>query len=292
MKEIKEVLLIVNPIAGDLNKDNVVRLVKQYAERYSIKFHQFNTTGENDKDKILSELDNHSIDRIIIAGGDGTINLVAEAIKNENIPIGLIPSGSANGLATNLDLPEDLEEKVETAFGENLIELDMLCINDQICLHMSDLGVNAELIRNFESSRFRGKFGYFVQSFPTLWKSSYPFNFCIKTEKCTVEKSGVLLAIANASKYGSGANVNPDGKPDDGIFEILVFKKLDVIEILKLIFKKTELHSDFVEIISAREAKITANKPVAFQIDGEFMGEEDRLKIHLLDRKLKISVLK
>src|SRR5690606_13317569 len=101
---------------------------------------------------------------------------------------------------------------------------------------------------------------YLLQSIPTLLHSGSPFHFTIETEMETVEKSGVLLAIANANKFGTGATINPDGKMNDGKFEVLVFKNLDVIEIVKTIQEKPELSPDFVEIITTEKVQITAKK--------------------------------
>ncbi|PTX43341.1 YegS/Rv2252/BmrU family lipid kinase [Christiangramia gaetbulicola] len=286
----KEVLLIVNPIAGHTDKKKIISTVHDHLEQIKAGYHLYMTTGENDKDKIQSEIEDHNIDRVLVAGGDGTINLVAEAIKDYDLTLGIIPSGSANGLAVNFDLPEELDSQIEVALGENYKDIDLLCLNDIICLHMSDLGINAELIRNYENSSFRGKFGYLIQSIPTLIQSEYPFDFLIETEDFFQEAKAVLLGFANVKKYGTGANVNPNGIPDDGIFEILIFKKLSLGEILKTLRNETDLDPDFVEIIPAKKAKITCRKPVSFQIDGEYIGKKTEINIKILPQKLRLAI--
>lgn len=286
----KEVLLVVNPISGQTDKKKIISIVQQRLEEKKLNFHLYSTTGENDEEKIQAGIKENNIERIIVAGGDGTINLVAEAIKKTNIPIGIITAGSANGLAENLGLPEILEEQLETALGSNFIDLDILCLNDIICLHIADLGINAELIKKYEDSSIRGKVGYFINSIPTLIQSEYPFNFYIQTNGTTREAKAVLLGIANANKYGTGANVNPKGKSNDGIFEILAFKKMNLLEILKTLRNETDLDPEFVEIIPATSAKISCKKPVSFQIDGEYIGEETEIEIKILPEKLRIMI--
>ncbi|WP_405198989.1 diacylglycerol/lipid kinase family protein [Christiangramia sp. LLG6405-1] len=285
-----QVLLIVNPISGDLDKKQIIQQAREYANTHQITIHLFATTGEEDVEKIQDRLDSLKIERIIAIGGDGTINLVAKAIKSYGIPLGIIPAGSANGLATNFGIPESLEEQVKIAFGDTIFKMDLLNINDDICLHLSDLGINAELIQNYEESRFRGKFGYLLQSLPTLLKSEYPFEFEVETNFKKRETSGALLAIANANKYGTGANINPNGKMDDGKFEIIIYRKLDLAEIIKTVRNETDVNSDVVEIFQAREVKITCKTPVAFQIDGEFKGENSEVKISIMEEKLKVVV--
>ena len=286
----KEVLLIVNPIAGHIDKKEIISEVQGLLEKSQTGFHLYKTKGENDKENIQSEINSKHIDRVLVAGGDGTINLVAEAIKTYDLTMGIIPAGSANGLAVNFELPEDLEDQIKVALGENYIDLDLLCLNDIICLHLSDLGINAELIRNYENSPIRGKFGYLIQSIPTLIQSEFPFDFHIETEEVCREAQAVLLGFANVKKYGTGANVNPNGIPNDGIFEILIFKKLSLGEILKTLRNETDLNPDFVEIIPTRKAKVTCKKPVSFQIDGEYIGKETEIEIKIIPEKLRVAI--
>jgi len=286
----KEVLLIVNPIAGNTDKNRIISKVQEHLEKLQAGFHLYMTTGKNDKEKIQSEISDHNIDRVLVAGGDGTINLVAEALKEYDLTLGIIPSGSANGLAVNFELPENLDAQIDVALGENHIDLDLLCLNNIICLHMSDLGINAELIQNYENSSLRGKLGYLIQSIPTLIQSEYPFDFLIETEDFCREAKAVLLGFANVKKYGTGANVNPNGIPDDGVFEILIFKKLSMGEILKTLRNETDLDPEFVEIIAAKKAKVTCKKPVSFQIDGEYIGKETEIEIKMIPEKLRIAI--
>ncbi|MCP9200071.1 YegS/Rv2252/BmrU family lipid kinase [Gramella sp. GC03-9] len=286
----KEVLLIVNPISGDIDKQRIINKVKEEVQRRNADFHLYRTTGENDIEKIRKFLDVHEIGRVLVAGGDGTINLVAETIRKYDLPMGIIPAGSANGLALNLELPDELNQQVKIAMGDNFINYDILSLNDTICLHMSDLGINAELIKNYENSNFRGKLGYLIQSIPTLIKSGYPFEFEIQSKGEDREAQAALLGIANANKYGTGANVNPIGRPDDGLFEILIFKRISLGEVLKTLRNETNLDPEFLEIIQTKSAKVICKKPVSFQIDGEYIGEETEIKISILPEKLKIAV--
>jgi diacylglycerol kinase (ATP) len=279
MGNIKTVLLVLNPISGGMDKTQLIEQVKKEVIKINSNLLVYKTQGENDVedlDKMIGDIDPC---RIICAGGDGTIKLVAEALNSRKIPIGIIPAGSANGLATNLELPTTIEEQIKTALGNSLNPIDIISIENEVCLHMSDFGLNAELIRNYEKSKVRGKLGYLLQSIPTLVESEYPFNFVIEVNNKIIETEGILVAIANARSYGTGATVNPKGLMNDGMFEILIFKNFDVIEILKTLRNEVELDPDFVEIIQTKEARISCTKPVAFQIDGEFLGEKQDVHV-------------
>ncbi len=286
----KEVLLVVNPISGQTNKKEIISKVHKHLDKIQAKYHLYTTTGKDDKEKIQKRIQDHHIDHILVAGGDGTINLVADAIKNFDLAMGIIPAGSANGLAVNFNIPDGLDDQIAVALSGNTRNLDMLCLNDHICLHLSDLGINAELIKNYDNSSIRGKFGYLINTIPTLLKSEFPYDFIIETAYGKKEVQAILLGIANANKYGTGANVNPKGVPDDGKFEILIFKKLSFSEILKTLRNESDLDPDFVEIISTSKAQVFSKKPVAFQVDGEYIGQCTEIDIKIIPEKLKLVI--
>jgi YegS/Rv2252/BmrU family lipid kinase len=290
MEPKNKILLVVNPISGSFDKANLIKTVETQLANININIQVYETQGEEDKIAISNLIKEHKPERILVAGGDGTIQLVAKVLKDFDLILGILPAGSANGFAINLDLPDDLNEQIKIAIGSKIFTVDTLELNGEMCLHISDLGINAELIRHYEHSNFRGMFGYFLQSFPTLFKSNYPYKFIIEANNYKYVKKGVLLAIANANKFGTGANINPHGKLNDGKFEVLIFKKLSLFQIIKTLFKNTKMDSNFVEAISTEEAIITCKKPIAFQIDGEFIGKRKEVKVKVSDKKLKIAV--
>ena len=285
-----QILLVVNPKAGSIDKQELIDSVTEFAESRHWPCKVFETTGEVDDQKIEALLKELNPDRLLIAGGDGTINMVAHVLQDYDIPIGILPAGSANGLASNFELPDDLESQIEVALGDHLTPMDHLMVNDHTCLHIADLGLNAELIANFEDATIRGKFGYLLQTIPTLMKTDSPFEFTIELNNQKYKHTGILLAIANANQYGTGANINPNGIIDDGSFEVLIFKTFDTIEIIRTIYDKVNLDSDFAESYSTQKVLITASVPVPFQIDGEPMGKTGRVEAHILDKKLQIAV--
>ena len=290
MKIKNQILLVVNPISGDIDKSKLIEAVKAEINTRNYSLEIYRTTGENDQDCIEKIILKFQPDRILVAGGDGTIQLVAEALKNHEIPIGILPAGSANGLALNLKLPTYIKEQLKVALGDSFFKIDTLQINDRTCLHIADFGINAELIRNFQNSYIRGKLGYLLHSIPTLMKCEYPFEFEIEANGKQIVQKGVLLAIANANKFGTGANINPPGKLNDGLFELIIFKNLNFVEIFKTLNDQIILDPEFAEIISTSSARINCKTPVSFQIDGEYIGEISKVVASIGPKKLEIAV--
>lgn len=291
MKSKNTILMVVNPISGDLDKSESIEAVKDYCEINNLSLATFFTTGEDDMAEIRKLYNTHKPERVIIVGGDGTIKLVADILQNEDVIFGIIPAGSANGLSVDLDFSKVLEDNIITAFEADPIQIDMVCINGQKSLHLSDIGLNAELIKNYENSGVRGKMGYVLQSINTLTDQELPFNAIIKTADDVVEVNSKMIVVANSQKYGTGIVINPIGHLNDGEFEIVIIKNLNFVVFSKIVLGNMPLESeDDVIIISTSSATIETDVPVHFQIDGEYLGLTKSLEIKILEKNFKLAV--
>jgi len=291
MNSQKKFLLVINPISGDNDKTEMVSATREHAVKEGIAIIEYETTGDNDEGKIRDLYEEHAPQRILVVGGDGTIKTVAEAVEHHDVVIGVLPAGSANGLSVDLQLPKDLTEIIEIAFHNDYMEMDMVCINDKKSLHLSDIGANAELIRNYENSNIRGKLGYALQAINTITDLEEPFKATIEAEGNTIETEARMIVIANTKRYGTGVTINPIGIMDDGKFEIVILKNLDLLFIGKILAGKISLEgNENVEIISTQQATITTNFPVCFQIDGEYCGEVDKLNVKILHKQMKVAI--
>lgn len=286
----KNILLVVNPISGDVDKSELIDTTTFFAAKENCNLITCVTTGQNDISKISELYEKYKPERVIIAGGDGTIKLVAEATESCDVIFGILPAGSSNGLAVDLDLMKTLDENLEIAFHNNYIELDTIMINGQKCLHLSDLGLNAELVKNYEKSNTRGKWGYFLQIVNTLVDFDEPFKAVVTSDNKIIECEARMIVIANSQKYGTGIVINPEGVMYDGKFELVILKNLDLMIFAEIIMGNMPLNKEDIEIVSVNKATITTNVPVSFQIDGEYCGKETELKISISPHKIKVAV--
>lgn len=284
------ILLVANPISGDVDKSEMIDAATIFAAKENLNIIIYNTSGASDIENIKVLYETYNPKRIIVAGGDGTIKMVAEAMENHDIIIGILPAGSANGLAVDLNLPSTIEENLEIAFHNNYMEIDMISINGKKSIHLSDLGVNAEMIKNYENSSIRGKLGYAIQTFTTLIDLDEPFTATITGDFETIECTARMIVIANSQKYGTGVSINPNGVMDDGKFELVILKNLDLIVLGKIISGNMPIDSKDVEIISTDKAVVTTNVPVSFQIDGEYCGSKTKLYIEILPKQMKVAI--
>lgn len=286
----KNIIFVVNPISGDLDKSDLIEAVEEFATTNRFDLEVYETTGKSDQKNIQTLYNQYKPERIIVAGGDGTIKMVAEAMEDHDVIIGILPAGSANGLSVDLNLPPTIEENLKIAFLNRYIEMDMICINGKKSIHLSDIGLNADLVKNYEEGDLRGIWGYALQAFTTLKDSNEPFLATISANNETVEHTARMIVIANSQKYGTGVVINPNGAMNDGKFELIILKNLDLLLIGKIITGNMPIDTDDVVIISTEKATIKTDYPVSFQIDGEYCGAQTDLEIHILHKQMKIAI--
>ena len=288
----KTVLFVLNPISGGSEKSEYSELVKLAAAKSNFSVIEYTTTGENDQKAIKELLKKNECSRVIAGGGDGTIKMVAECLLHyPQVSLGILPLGSSNGMARSLLIPNENLQALEIAFGRHSIEADLLQINDQYCIHLSDVGFNAQLVKNYEQGAGRGFFAYVKQLIPTLMDDCF-LNFELKIDEQSYSHSGKMVVIGNARRYGFGGLINPEGSITDGRFDIVVIKGMGLPQIVKMMTDATEeeYNSENVSIYQGREAVISLQNPSHFQIDGEYLGEVEEVKVELAEEKVSIHV--
>ncbi|RVT74482.1 diacylglycerol kinase [Flavobacterium sufflavum] len=286
------VIMVVNPVSGGLDKALLVDQVSHYAQQLNLNLMCFETTGVNDLANIREYYKQFHPERVLIAGGDGTIKIVAEALEHEDVIFGILPVGSSNGLATDLGLVKSPDENIAIAFQNHFVSIDCIRINNKMCIHLSDLGLNAELIKNYEKSAIRGKLGYALQVFKTLLNAGKSFLVHAKVNQQLIKTKARMIVIANSQKYGTGVMINPIGIMGDGKFELIILKKITLGIFTRIVLGKITESSNAVLVVSTDNAHIEINRPINFQIDGEYYGKETELHISILPRKLKVAMLK
>lgn len=291
----EKVLFVVNLISGDKDKSLHIEEVRAYAGENDFFIEKYETTGENDSENIEKLIKNSNISRIVVSGGDGTIKLIAGLLlKHPELSMGILPGGSSNGLAKSLSIPENYELAIPIAFGDNIEQLDVIEINGEHCLHLSDAGFNAEMIEKYEESDQRGFLGYAKEIVNTIKNYSGDISFELKINGEEKFHKAKMLVIGNAQKYGFGGLINPNGDVQDGKFELIVIRRMGLEQITKMMAgaQEEDYHPADVEMYQSSEAFITFREPSHFQIDGEYMGKLDQLNIKMCDCKVRVLMPK
>lgn len=285
-----KLLFIINPVSGGKNKTDWESRIREYFTTSPHNMDFFLLSGKDDTISVEHHIESVNPDRVVAVGGDGTVKLVAELIKNTSRPICIIPAGSANGMARELGIPLNVEEALEVAVNGVEKAIDLVRINGrESSIHLSDMGLNAMLVKYFEGSKKRGMWGYGKAIFRVLYEKQ-KIHAVIQTDTEKINRKAYMIVIANARKYGTGANINPDGDCADGFFEIVVLRKLNLVEILKALLTDRSFNPDKIEIFKTKTAVVEARHQTFFQVDGEYRGKIKKVEAAIMPGALKIML--
>ena len=131
--------------------------------------------------------------------------------------------------------------------------------------------------------------GYGKAIFRVLWEKQ-KMKVTIKTDDQELKRNAYMVAFANARKYGTGANINPEGDVSDGKFEVVIVRKLNVYEICKAIFTNKSFDADKIEVFSTKSMELQVHRKAYFQIDGEYMGKINSVKARILPKILNVMI--
>jgi diacylglycerol kinase family enzyme len=268
-----KILFVVNPTSGGNSKEEWMSCIADYFEGSEHGHEWYEMQGQNDDTSLKYWIDTYQPDRVVAVGGDGTLKFLAQNLLYSDMPIAFLPAGSANGMAKELDLPAEKAEAIKVAVEGTVKKMHVVRINgEHISIHLSDLGLNAQLVKYFEQSDSRGMWGYVREAFKVFWRKE-KVTLTIELAGKKLEREVWMLVIANARLYGTGIAINPDGSLYDERFELVLLKRLSFFEILKMILKNRPFNKHKVEVIEAEQATIKAESPMYFQVDGEYICE-------------------
>jgi len=284
---------VINPIAGDHAKDDLPEMISAFAERHQLAHALLWTTGKNDKAAIREKLETWDPEVVVAAGGDGTVNLVAHHLRNSERILGIIPLGSGNGIAKDLDIPQWLTgQSLELLKKGKIHTMDTLDVNGHFCLHITDIGFNARIVRLFNKDRSRGLWTYLKHTVREFFQYQY-LRISVSSAERHFKARAFMAAAANSNRFGSNLTINPEGRFDDGVFEVIVIKRFPRKEALRLFFRllfQRIQFSPYCIYFRTREVKIRLRRRTTLQVDGEDLGRVSSVHVKILPQSLRVLV--
>jgi diacylglycerol kinase (ATP) len=259
---------IINPKAGSNKTSNYRKLIAVIETSNSNIIYETNTAKE--ATLLAKKALEKGASKIIAVGGDGTINEVASALVGSNIPLGIIPIGSGNGLARHLGIPMDPFKALTISLTGNIQKIDVGQINEKYFFCTAGIGFDASVAHQFAKGSGRGLTNYIKATFKTL------FNYkpiLVSINEGPYEEV-FSLTIANANQFGNNAFISPYSNIQDGLLEIIKIKKLNIFQAASIgmrLFLGNINTSKSVEIISSSTAKIKYKTNAPLHLDGEHL---------------------
>ncbi len=289
----KKIKFIINPISGiKHNRDRLKLIITNTFTSDEFVYHFQQTTAPGDAFQIAKKSLDQLFDIVVAIGGDGTVNEVASALVNTNVPLGIIPAGSGNGLARGLGIPLGIKQATQTIVEGKVQQIDVGQMQERYFFATAGAGFESVVGKRFNEGIIRGPLPYIFWGFHEFLRYK-PQEVVLKFDHQIIRKKALLVAIANTMQLGNGAIIAPQAKPDDGLLDVCI---IDDINILQALFNLPSLFTGLIENNPYTKFYRTSNleiiRPQAalIHVDGETLDGEEILNISLLPNALNVIV--
>jgi diacylglycerol kinase (ATP) len=231
--------------------------------------------------------------RLVMAwGGDGTINEVASALAFDEVPLGIIPAGSGNGLARELGVDARPERAIANALAATPRPMDLGEVNGRLFANVAGVGFDAHIASRFASATRRGFVGYARISAGALFTYK-PMNYRIATGDEVIEVQAVLVTIANSAQFGNGARIAPGALVDDGWLDMVIVSersRLMTVAQVPRLFNDSVARMPGCTIRKIRHVTIQCDQPMLLHVDGEPVPGATELRVRIHPAALRVAV--
>lgn len=211
-------ILIINPNAGMSRLAFLRRNLCKYRNELD-----YTTFADLNAFRAFMKTNIEKYDVFIAVGGDGTVNSLASELRGTGKILGVLPIGSGNGFAREMGFRKDIESLVECIRKKDPIDIDVLCVNNRLCINVAGIGLDSFVAHDFQGLERRGFWNY-VRTSLKVAAFIKPTRVKLKMPEGEIEEDIFLLSIANTRQFGNNALIAPQAKPNDGIFNIALAK--------------------------------------------------------------------
>jgi YegS/Rv2252/BmrU family lipid kinase len=287
--------IIINPISGGA-KPGVARARAQLAlaivDAHGDPAEVFVTEGVGHARALAKAAVKRGARLVLAWGGDGTINEVASALIFDEVPLGIVPAGSGNGLARELGVHPRPERAIADALAARPRPMDAGEIDGRFFVNIAGIGVDAHVASKFSLARRRGFLGYVGITARAL-ATYVPMQYRITSGGTRVDVRAILVTIANSAQFGNGARIAPGAHVDDGLLDLVVLEERSraaTICQLPRLFNGTVAKIRGCTIRQIRDVTIEADQPMTYHVDGEPVTGGTRLTARVHPGALRVAV--
>lgn len=269
----RKIIFIVNPISGNHNKNNFPKLVDNYIDKNKYEYDIVYTERVNHATELTMKAIEDGYEYIAAVGGDGTINEVAKCLIGKKQILVIVPLGSGNGLARHLELPFRAERLItEVINNGDVFKIDTATMNGVPFISIAGIGFDALIADYFSKDGNRG-FRTYAKLVTEEYHNFKPkeYTLVLDDDKTIVCKP-FFVTFANSSQFGYNAEISPKASVQDGLLDVCIFKKPNIIEvpIVATYFITKQIDkSNFIDIYKAKKISVIREIEDVVNIDGE-----------------------
>jgi diacylglycerol kinase (ATP) len=287
----RKLLFIVNPRSGKRNSAKIIEIIHKNLQG-KINYEIGLWTNIDEFNLLSQRLKNENFTDAIAVGGDGSVNLVAKTILNTPLVLGIIPTGSGNGLARSLGICIKTRKALQQILKGKIEIIDSGEVNRHPFFCTSGVGFDAHIGNLFANLPKRGLKTYIKLIRKELF-SYKPQEYSVTANGAEIKKTAFFITVANAGQFGNNFYMAPGAKVNDGLFHVVIVKPFKLIPglfmLLKIVRKKAYT-SRYIETLACSKLTIKRKNEGSIHFDGEpfIMGKE--LDFTLIPNNLKVIV--
>ena len=288
----KKIVFIMNPISGTSDKKDIPYLIEELLDKEQFDYSIRETEYAGHAYEIAKESKEQGIDIVVAVGGDGTVNEVGRALVHSNTALGIIPTGSGNGLARHLLIPMKIKGAIQVLNDCEITDLDYGIINEHPFFCTCGVGFDAFISEKFAEAGKRGPITYLENILKEGLKYE-PETYEIEAENGIIKKKAFLISCANASQYGNNAYIAPQASMSDGMIDVIIMEPFDALEASQIsieMFNKTLNKNSKIKTFRCKELHIHRSKPGFIHYDGDPVMSGQDIDVHLEEQGIKIIV--
>ncbi len=286
----EKVCVIINPVSGTGGKQSIPeKIVSAFnPKKYDV---IIRFTGYADHaTEIAKNAVKEDFKYVIAAGGDGTVNEIAKALVGTSCVLGIIPLGSGNGLARDLNISMSVDRSIETISKGVVRNIDYGMANDNIFFCTCGVGFDAFVSERFADEKMRGPIGYvknILESVIDFKSEEYELTY----DDTTIKERAFVVTCANASQYGNEAYIAPGADMEDGKMNVSLIKPINAFEMPQTtiqLFNKTLHKNNKVISLLTSNLIIKRNRSGAMHIDGEPVEAGKEIVVKIIPKGLRV----
>lgn len=213
------------------------------------------------------------VDLAIIGGGDGTLNAAVDGLVDANLPLGIIPLGTANDLARTLEIPNSLPEACQIIAQGHVRQIDLGWVNGKHFFNVASVGLSVQITQRLtkQAKRRWGVLAYAITALQAIWQSR-PFRAEIRLQGKSIPVRTVQIAVGNGRYYGGGMTVVHDATIDDqrlDLYSLEIKHWWQTVTVLPAIWRGRYTTWSGVRTLHGQEIEVYTHRPRPINTDGE-----------------------
>jgi YegS/Rv2252/BmrU family lipid kinase len=289
----RRVAVIFNPVTGGGETADRKRDTEQALQGAGLDVLWLETTREDPGQGLTRSAVEQGVDLVIAQGGDGTVMACVTGLAGTDVPLAVLPGGTGNLLATNFDIPSDLEDAVEIALEGDRVRLDVAAMDDDRFVVMGGIGFDAAMLRDADPNlkEHLGAVAYLLSGLRNLRRRRSRYRLRLD-DRPPIDRVGQGVLIGNLGRLQGGLPIMPDARPDDGLLDVAVLETRTVLDWLTLALRVLlrRRKDPQLELFQARRVEVSCDRPQPVERDGDLAGARDHLLVEVVPAALTLCV--